>query len=95
MPNTALTTAETVISTQFAATTTKFLAALAALEDPDTLFHAVSELADQAYELGTSLLESGERPLDPVQLIRQVRDQTPENLHHLLGAPAAEWGDPR
>ncbi|MEV6281031.1 hypothetical protein [Nocardia sp. NPDC051832] len=89
-PSTA--TATAAVSGQFAATTTRFLATLAALEDPETLLERVNEFADQAYELGSSLIESGDHPLDRVQLCAQIRAQIPENLHHLLPAPPAdEW----
>lgn len=85
---------EAALSTEIAALARQFVATLTeGLEDPESLYQRVIDFADQADSLGTHLLDSSEQPLHAPTLIKLVREQTPENLHHLIGAPVRDWGD--
>ncbi|MGW4774212.1 hypothetical protein ACWEO2_39990 [Nocardia sp. NPDC004278] len=93
MPNTTTRT-EAALGTEIAAVARRAADMLTGLEDPESLYQLVIDLADHADRLGTALLDSGEHPLNAAALVDSVRTQTPENLHHLLGAPIhRDWGD--
>ncbi|MGV9336640.1 hypothetical protein [Nocardia sp. NPDC003726] len=85
---------EVALGTEIAALTRQFITTLTdGLEDPESLYQRVIDLADQADALGTHLLDSSEQPLHAPTLVRLVRTQIPENLHHLIGAPVRNGGD--
>ncbi|WP_067475075.1 hypothetical protein [Nocardia amamiensis] len=88
-------TTEAALGAEIAALARQFIVTLTdGLEDPESLYQRVIDLADQADTLGTHLLDSSEQPLHAPTLIKLVRAQTPENLHHLIGAPVhRDWGD--
>ncbi|MGY5210020.1 hypothetical protein [Nocardia gipuzkoensis] len=88
-------TTEVALGAEIAALARQFIATLTdGLEDPESLYQRVIDLADQAETLGTHLLDSSEQPLNARTLSKLVRAQTPENLHHLIGAPVyPDWGD--